>query len=99
MEALSISSEVADQEGRGKIFRNLGRLCLAQKRYPESLAFLLCARSILDDVQSPGREKVQDYTDRLHHEIDDEEFLSLLTDVEPRAQALVEQTLKEAASR
>lgn len=99
LEALSISSEVADQEGRGKIFRNLGLLCLVQKRYSESLAFLLRARSILDDVQSPGREKVQDYMDRLRLEVGDEDFFSLLTDVEPRAEALVAQTLKEASSR
>jgi tetratricopeptide (TPR) repeat protein len=99
MEALTISEEIADEEGRGKIYRNLGQLCLAQKRYPEALAFLLCARSILDSVQSPGREKVLDYMDNLRRAVGDEEFFGLLTDVEPRAEALVEQTIKEAASR
>jgi hypothetical protein len=59
---------------------------------------LLCARSILDDVQSPGREKVQEYMDRLRREVGNEEFLSLLTDVEPRARALVEQALSEAGA-
>jgi tetratricopeptide (TPR) repeat protein len=96
MEALAISSEIADQEGRGKILRNLGQVCLGEQRYPEALAFLLCARSILDEVQSPGREKVQEYMDRLRREVGDEEFFSLLTDVEPRAEALVEQALNEA---
>ena len=96
-EALEISSEIADQEGRGKIFRNLGHLCLAQKRYPEALAFLLQARIILDEVQSPGREKIQDYVDRLHREIGNDEFFTLLTEVEPRAQAIVEQVLKRKA--
>lgn len=95
MEALAISSEIADREGRGKIFRNLGQICLGEKRYPESLAFLLCARNILDEVQSPGREKVQEYMDHLRLEVGDEEFFSLLTDVEPRAQALVKQALGE----
>jgi tetratricopeptide (TPR) repeat protein len=98
MEALAISAEIADQEGRGKIFRNLGQLFLGEQRYPEALAFLLCARSILDDVQSPGREKVQEYMDRLRREVGNEEFLSLLTDVEPRARALVEQALSEAGA-
>ncbi len=98
LEALAISAEIADREGRGKIFRNLGHLCLLQKRYPEALAFLLCARSILDEVQSSGREKVLDYMDRLRRETGEEEFFRLLTDVEPRAEALAEQTLKEAAS-
>src|SRR5579885_1638345 len=99
MEALTISEEIADEEGRGKVYRNLGQLCLVQNRYPEALAFLLCARSILDSVQSPGREKVLDYMDDLRRAVGDEEFFGLLTDVEPRAEALVEQTLKEAASR
>lgn len=95
MEALAISSEIADREGRGKILRNLALVCLGEKRYPEALAFLLCARSILDEVQSPGREKVQEYLDRLRLEVGDEEFFSLLTDVEPRAETLVEQALNE----
>lgn len=92
--ALKISAEVADQEGRGKIFSNLGRLCGAQKHYPEALAFLLCARGILEEVQSPGREKLGDYIDTLHRELGDEPFFELLNSVEPRAEILVEQSLK-----
>jgi len=98
LEALAISAEIADQEGHGKILRNLGLLCLREQRFPQSLAFLLCARNILDEVQSPGREKVQEYMDRLRQEVGDEEFISLLTDGEPRAPALVEQTLSEAGA-
>jgi len=93
------ATEMADREGRGKIFRNLGSFFLEQKRYPEALAFLLCARAILEEVQSATREMIQDYMDRLHREIGNEAFLTLLTDIEPRAEALVEQTLKEAQSQ
>jgi tetratricopeptide (TPR) repeat protein len=95
LEALEITAEIADQEGHGKILRNLGLLYLAQKRYPEALAFLLRARTIFDEVQSSGCEKLQDYVDHLHRELGDDEFFTLLTDVEPRAEALVEQALKE----
>ena len=95
-EALEITAEIADHEGRGKILRNLGALFLAQKRYSESLACLLSARGILDEVQSPGREKIQDYVERLHRELGDDEFFALLTSVEPRAEAIVEQVLREA---
>jgi tetratricopeptide (TPR) repeat protein len=99
LEAVEAATEMADREGRGKIFRNLGSFFLEQKRYPEALAFLLCARAILEEVQSATREMIQDYMDRLHREIGNEAFLTLLTDIEPRAEALVEQTLKEAQSQ
>lgn len=98
-EALEISSEIADLEGRGKIFRNLGLLYLAQKDYPAALAFLLRARTILDEVQSPGRDKIQNYLERLHRELGDDEFFTLLTEVEPRAEALVEQALTDIGAK
>lgn len=98
LEALAIASEVADQEGRGKILRNLGQLYLVRRQYPEALAFLLCARNIFDKVQSAACERLQEYVDQLHHEVGDDEFFTLLSDVEPRAEALVEQSLKAAAS-
>lgn len=94
-EALEISEEIADHEGRGKILRNLSLLLLAQKRYSEALACLLSARALLDEVQSPGREKIQDYVERLRHELGDDEFFALLTSVEPRVEAIVEQALKD----
>ena len=99
LEALAISAEIADQEGRGKIFRNLGQICFAQKRYPASLAFLLRARTLLEEVQSPGREKLLEYIDRLHHEIGDEAFFELLSSVESRTEILIEQYLKEPQER
>lgn len=93
-EALAITTEITDQEGRGKILRNLGAYYLAQKRYSEALACLLCARAILDEIQTPGRENLQTYLDALHQEIGDDAFLALLSQVEPRAETLVEHALQ-----
>lgn len=98
LEALEIATEIADLEGRGKIFHNLGLLCLVQKQYPSALAFLLRARHILEEVQSPGREKLQDALNHLQQEIGADELLVLLKDVEPRAETLVEQGIKEASA-
>lgn len=97
LEALEISAEIADQEGRGKIFLNLGQICFAQKRFAEALAFWLCARNILEEVQTPGREKILAYIDRLHSEAGDEAFFELLNSVEARPEILVEQYLKEVS--
>jgi tetratricopeptide (TPR) repeat protein len=99
MEALAITEEIADLEGRGKVLRNLGLLFLAQKHYPAALAFLLRARVIFDEAQSAGCEKLQEYVDELHQALGDEEFFTLLTDVEPRAEILVKQALKEVAAK
>ncbi len=93
-EALAITTEITDHEGRGKILRNLGAYYLAQKRYTESLACLLRARTILDEIQTPGRENLQTYIDALHQELGDDAFLTLLSQVEPRAETLVEHALQ-----
>jgi tetratricopeptide (TPR) repeat protein len=92
-EALDITEEIADREGRGKILRSIGVFYLAQRRYTEALACLLEARTMLDAMQSPGREKTQLYLDRLHTEMGDEAFLALLTDVEPQVEHFVEKAL------
>jgi tetratricopeptide (TPR) repeat protein len=99
IEALAITEEIADLEGRGKVLRNLGLLFLAQKHYPAALAFLLRARVIFDEAQSAGCEKLQEYVDELHQALGDEEFFTLLTDIEPRAEILVAQALKEVATK
>lgn len=97
-EALGITSEITDREGRGKILRNIGLLYLAQKNYVEALAFLLSARTLLDSLQSPGRERLQEYMNKLYQEVGDEEFLTLLSGVEPRVETLVEQALQTQSS-
>ncbi len=97
--ALEISIEVADQEGHGKVLRNLGQLCLAQKRYPEALACLFSARKLLEEVQSPGRERLLEIINRLHNQLGDEAFFELVNNVEPRADILVEHYLQEISAR
>jgi tetratricopeptide (TPR) repeat protein len=94
MESLEITEELTDNECRAKVWRNLGQYYHLQHHNPEALAFLLSAKTILDEVQSPGREKIQQDIDKLHHEVGDEEFFTLLAHVEPRSQVLVEQCLK-----
>lgn len=97
-EALDITEEIADSEGRGKILRSLGVFYLAQHRYTEALACLLEARTMLDAMQSPGREKTQLYLDRLHTEMGDEAFFALLTNVEPQVKQFVEKALSREGS-
>lgn len=98
LEARAIFEKIADQEGRGKLFCNLGQLYLARKRYPTALAFLPRARVILDEPRGSGHEGPQVYIDHLHREIGGEDFFDLLTSVEARAETLIEQALKGAST-
>jgi len=94
-EALSITREVEDHEGEGKVMRNLGKLYLDQQRYEVALAALLLARNILNEVQSTYCDESQRGLDTLRKALGDEEFSSLLAQVEPQAHQIVEQSLGE----
>lgn len=50
-------------------------------------------RNILKEVQSPHLSEIQSQIDTLHKTLGDEQFASLLTQVEPQASQIVEKTL------
>jgi tetratricopeptide (TPR) repeat protein len=94
-EALQIAQEVEDREGQGKTLRNLGKLYIDQQRYDVALALLLLARTILNEAQSSYYDESQRGLATLRKAIGDERFTALLTQVEPRAQQIVDQALRE----
>ncbi|HYT37088.1 MAG TPA: tetratricopeptide repeat protein [Ktedonobacteraceae bacterium] len=94
-EALSIAQEVEDHEGQGKTLRNLGKLYLDQQLYEVALASLLLAQNILNEAQSPYYNESQRGIVTLRKAIGEEEFTLLLAGVEPQAQQIVDQALRE----
>jgi tetratricopeptide (TPR) repeat protein len=94
-EALKIAQEIEDHEGQGKTLRNLGKLYLDQQRYDVALATLLLARDILNEAQSSYYDESQRGIDTLRKAIGEEEFTTLLAQVEPHAQQIVDQALSE----
>ena len=94
-EALDIAQEVEDHEGQGKTLRNIGKLYLDQHRYEAALASLLIASKILKEAQSSYCDESQRGIDTLRKAIGEEEFAALLTRVEPQAQQIVDQALRE----
>ncbi len=54
---------------------------------------MTCAN--FEEVQSPNRDSVQSWTDDLREEIGEEQFATLLAQVEPQASQIVEQALRE----
>lgn len=94
-EALQIAQEIEDHEGQGKTLRNVGKLYLDQQRYDVALASLLLARNILNEAQSSYYDESQRGLATLRKTIGDEQFTALLTQVEPRAQQIVDQALRE----
>ncbi len=93
-QALVISREVGDRGGEGTTLNNIGILYLEQARYDVALASSLLARDIFEEVQSPNRDGVQSWIDGLREKIGDEQFTTLLAQVEPQASQVVEQALR-----
>jgi hypothetical protein len=94
-EALNIAQEIEDHEGQGKTLRNMGKLYLDQKSYEVALASLLLAKNILYEVQSSYCDESQRGIDTLRKAIGEEEYASLLAQIEPQAQQIVERALRE----
>ena len=94
-EALSIYREVGARGGEGVTLWNIGTFYFEQSNYQAALACFLLARSIFDEVQSPDRDVVQGWIDDLYVEVGDEQFATLVAQVEPQASQIVEKALKE----
>jgi tetratricopeptide (TPR) repeat protein len=94
-QALDISREVGDRSGEGTTLWNIGVLYFKQTRYNVALACILLARGIFEEIQSPDRDKVQGWIDDLHQKVGRKRFATLLSQVEPQAQQIVEQALRE----
>jgi tetratricopeptide (TPR) repeat protein len=94
-EALSIAQEVEDREGQGKTLRNLGKLYLDQQLYEVALASLLLAQNILNEAQSPYYGESQRGIDTLRKAIGEEKYTTLVAQVEPQVQQIVDQALCE----
>ncbi len=94
-QALVISREVGDRGGEGTTLYNMGVLYFEQGHYDVALASLLLARGIFEEVQSPSRDGVQRWIDALRRKIGEEQFTTLLAQVESQAAQVVEQALHE----
>jgi len=94
-QALAIRREVGDRGGEGETLWNIGALYFEQSHYDVALASFLLARDIFDEVQSPNRDSVQSWIDGLREEIGEEQFTTLLAQVEPQALQIVERALHE----
>ncbi len=73
----------------------MGALYFEQGHYDVALASFLLARGIFGEVQSPNRDSVQSWIDDLREEIGEEQFTTLLAQVEPQALQIVERALQE----
>src|SRR6266571_2620724 len=94
-QALAIRREVGDRTGEGVTLHNVGTLYFERNHYDVALAFFLSARKILEEVQSPHRDDEQSWIDGLRRKIGEEQFTTLLAQVEPQALQIVERALQE----
>jgi tetratricopeptide (TPR) repeat protein len=95
-QALYIRREVGERRGEGWTLHNIGVFFLAHNDFEIALAFLLLAKNIFKDVQSPDSDTAQRNIDKLHEALGDKNrFTVLVEQVEPQAQHIVELALGE----
>jgi len=94
-QALNIRREVGDRGGEGMTLHGTGTLYFKQRRYDIALACFLLARDIFEEVQSPHRDDEQSWIDDLRKKVGEEQFTTLLAQVESLASQVVERALHE----
>lgn len=98
-QALNISEEIQDPFGKATTLQNAAMLYIDQTQYEEALSCLLIAKNIFDEILSPYSKDTQKSIDTLHKTIGEEQFTALVTQVEPQAQQIVDQALRETDSK
>lgn len=98
-QALKLVKKVKDPGGEGWALFYISLLSFEKNHYREALATSLLARKIIRDVQSSDYEKLQEQITFLHRRISRKvgkpHFIMLLQDIEPKAQQIIEQQLRE----
>ncbi len=94
-QALAIFGQVGDRGGEGTTLWNIGAYYQREKRYDVALSCFILAKRIFVEVQSPNSESVQEWIDDLQREIGDQQFTTVLQTVEPHAQQIVDDALRE----
>ncbi|GAC1632987.1 MAG: hypothetical protein NVS4B11_34060 [Ktedonobacteraceae bacterium] len=93
IQALRIRTSIEDRKGQGWTLHNLGSLYLEEGSYKSALAFLLLAKHIFAEVESPDLQTALQSIERVRKETG-EHFNNLMTQVEPRAREIIDETLK-----
>lgn len=94
-QGLTILREVEDRWGEGETLYTLGKLHYENDRFGPALACFILAKDIMTEVQSPSSDEVQSWIDTLHNRIGNESFTLLLSEIEPQASQVVEQSLHQ----
>ena len=94
-EALSIRREVGDRKGEGTTLHNIGIVLLEQHNYRAGLASILLAKRLYEQVESPYVEYTVEVLDGIRQSLGDKEYAALLKEVEPQAQQIVDEALRD----
>jgi len=97
-QALCILQEVKDQRGESLVLENISILCLDQHRYDIALASLILADGILEELKHPHGKEISGSIEKIHQELGEQQFFSLLATVQPQAQQILDRALGELLS-
>jgi len=95
-QALELHKKVQNPFMEGITLHNMGMIYSSQRRYEIALACILLAKMLFERVQSPSDvdDEVQ-WVANLRQRLGEEQFATLLAQVEPRAEQIVEETQRE----
>ncbi|HVB24388.1 MAG TPA: toll/interleukin-1 receptor domain-containing protein [Ktedonobacteraceae bacterium] len=93
-QSLCVIQEIGDQWSEAVVLRNLARVYRIQKDYRRSLAYLLQAGHILDELHSPRRHEIAEILALLRYEPGLEAFEALLAEIKPQAAQIVAQDVE-----
>ncbi|MBV9123957.1 MAG: tetratricopeptide repeat protein, partial [Planctomycetes bacterium] len=94
-QALRIRRELADYRGEGTTLHNIGMICYSQQRYELALACIVRAKALFEREQSPSDVDIEaQWIAGLRKSIGEAHFTTMLAQVEPRAEQIVEEILQ-----
>lgn len=92
--ALRIEKEVGNRVDEGVTLGNIGTLFFKKNRYRAAFACFLLAQNIFQEVKMAHRS-ITSWIAAINDKLGDEQFIALKSDVEPQAQQIVDQALRE----
>ncbi|MBV9019514.1 MAG: tetratricopeptide repeat protein [Chloroflexi bacterium] len=95
-QALRIRREVADYRREGTTLHNIGMIYYSQQHYELALAYIVRAKALFEREQSPSDVDVEaQWIAALRKSVGEARFTTMLAQVEPRAEQMVEEMLQK----
>ena len=93
-QSVRLFQESRDRWGEVRVLRNLAHWYRLSKNFRYALAFLYRSGDMLEELHSPRRQEIEELIALLRHELGQDAFEVLATEVRPEAAQIVEEALR-----